>query len=75
MSYLIFWALGFGTIWAGLNLFDDEIFLISTLFAGSGLVIAGLFSCPEHLRFVIEVALIVSVFYVCTECIERGDQP
>ena len=75
MNYLIFWLLGFATLWAGLKLFDDEIILISTLLVGSGLVITGLFCAPTDLQFLIEAALIASLFHICTECIERGDRP
>ena len=74
MNYLIFWILGFGTLWAGLTLFDDEILLIVTLLVGSGLVLAGLFSSPGQLQVVVEVLLIASLFHICTECIERGGQ-
>ncbi|MEL6499834.1 MAG: hypothetical protein AAFQ23_00305 [Cyanobacteria bacterium J06623_1] len=73
MNYLIFWLLGFGTLWAGLKLFDDEVLLIVSLLVGSGFVLAGLFSSPGQLRIVIEVLLIASLFHICTECIERGN--
>lgn len=72
MNYFIFWILGFGTLWVGLKLFDDEVILIATLLVGSGLVLTGLFSSPAKLQFIVEVALIASLFHVCTECIERG---
>ena len=72
MSYLVFYVLGFGTLWAGLKLFDDEVILIVTLLTGSGLVLVGLFSSPTGLQVGIEVALVVSLFHVCMECIERG---
>ncbi|NJM98024.1 MAG: hypothetical protein HC800_13510 [Phormidesmis sp. RL_2_1] len=75
MNYIIFWILGFGTLWAGLKLFDDEVLLIVTLFIGSGFVLAGLLSSPVILQIGIEVALIASVFHICMECIERGDSP
>lgn len=74
MNYLVFWFLGFGTLWAGLNLFDDEILLIVTLIVGSGLVLIGLFSSPVVLQVAMEVALVASVFHVCMECVERGDR-
>lgn len=74
MNYLIFWILGFGTLWIGLKLFDDEVILITTLFVGSGLVLTGLFSSPAKLQFIVEAALIMSLFHICTECIERGDR-
>lgn len=74
MNYFIFWILGFGTLWAGLKLFDDEVLLIVALFVGSGLVLVGLFSAPAKLQFGIEVALIASLFHICTECIERGNR-
>lgn len=74
MNYIIFWVLGFSTLWAGINLLDDEVLLITSLFVGSGLVIIGLFSAPEKLQFGIELALIASLFHICTECIERGDR-
>ncbi|MEL6490080.1 MAG: hypothetical protein AAFV85_18280 [Cyanobacteria bacterium J06634_6] len=74
MNYIILWILGFATLWAGLKLFDDEILLIVTLFVGSGLVLAGLFASPGQLQVVIEIALIASLFHICTECIERGDR-
>ena len=74
MSYIVFWMLGFATLWAGLNLFDDEILLITALFVGTGLVLFGLFSAPANLQFVIEAILIASLFHICTECIGRGDR-
>ncbi|MGD1863457.1 MAG: hypothetical protein ACFB0D_02775 [Phormidesmis sp.] len=73
MNYLIFWILGFGTLWAGLKLFDDEVLLIVSLFLGAGLVLAGLFSAPVKLQVGIEVFLIVNLFYACMECIQRGN--
>ncbi|EDX83255.1 hypothetical protein S7335_435 [Synechococcus sp. PCC 7335] len=72
MNYLIFLLLGFGALWAGLKLFDDEVLLIVTLFVGSGLVLVGLVSSPVQLQVVIEVALIAGLFHTCMECIERG---
>ncbi len=72
MNYLVFWVLGFGTLWGGLKLFDDEVLLIVTLFVGSGLVLAGLLSSPVTLQIGIEVALIASLFHICMECIGRG---
>ncbi|MBE9062523.1 hypothetical protein [cf. Phormidesmis sp. LEGE 11477] len=72
MNYLIFWILGFGTLWAGLKLFDDEVLLIVTIFVGAGLVLAGLLSSPVQLQVGIEVVLIASLFHLCMECIERG---
>ncbi|MDB9529838.1 hypothetical protein PN498_27875 [Oscillatoria sp. CS-180] len=74
MNHFIFWMLGFGTLWAGLKLFDDEVLLIVTLIVGSVLVLAGLISAPVGLQIGIEVALIIAVFHICMECIERGDR-
>ncbi|MGB3293540.1 MAG: hypothetical protein WBB01_11190 [Phormidesmis sp.] len=72
MNYLVFYIFGFGTLWAGLRLFDDEVLLIVTLFTGSGLVLAGLLSSPVKLQVGIEVILMISLFHICMECIERG---
>ncbi|MEM8504956.1 MAG: hypothetical protein AAF716_17605 [Cyanobacteria bacterium P01_D01_bin.1] len=74
MNYLVFWFFGFGTLWAGLNLFDDEVLLIVTLLVGSVLVLAGLFSAPVVLQVVVEIGLVASVFHICMECVERGDR-
>lgn len=74
MGYLIYWILGFATLWIGLNLFDDEIILIATLLVGTGLVVTGLFSSPKGLQVIVELALLGSLFHVCMECIERGDR-
>jgi voltage-gated potassium channel Kch len=74
-NYLIFWILGFATFWAGLKLFDDEVLLIAALIVGAGLVLIGLFSAPAGLQIAIEIALIVSLFHLCMECISRGDRP
>ncbi|MEM1308365.1 MAG: hypothetical protein AAGF98_02495 [Cyanobacteria bacterium P01_H01_bin.153] len=74
MTYLIFWLVGFGILWAGLKLFDDEVILIVSVLVGSALVLTGLMSAPTTLQIVIEVALIVSVFHICMECISRGDR-
>lgn len=74
MNYLLLWILGFGTLWAGLKLFDDEVLLIVSMMVGSVLVLSGLITSPPALRTVIEVALVVALFFVCTECIMRGDQ-
>lgn len=75
MSHLIFWMLGFGTLWAGLNLFDDEVLLIVTAIVGSVLVLAGLLSSPPWLQITVETALIVALFNICMECINRGNRP
>ncbi|MGD1898914.1 MAG: hypothetical protein ACFB16_18420 [Phormidesmis sp.] len=74
MTYLLFWIFGFGTLWAGLKLFDDEVLLIVTLLIGSVLVLAGLLSSPMAIKIGVEVALVASVFHVCMECIGRGDR-
>ena len=74
MNYLIFWLLGFGTLWAGLKLFDDEALLIVTLIVGSVLVLAGLISAPARLQIGVEVVLVVALFHVCMECIQRGER-
>lgn len=74
MNHVIFWILGFGTLWAGLKLFDDEVFLIVSVLVGSVLVLAGLIAAPVKLQIGIEIALIVAVFHVCMECIGRGQR-
>ena len=73
MSYFFFWILGFGTLWAGLKLFDDEVLLIVTLLVGSRFVLAGLLSSIGGLQIGIAGALIASLFNICMESIERGD--
>lgn len=73
MNYLIFWIFGFGTLWAGLTLFDDEVLLIVSMLVGSGLVLMGLLSSPLKLQIGIEVVFVASLFYVCMECVERGN--
>ncbi|MGF1459972.1 MAG: hypothetical protein ACFBSG_13210 [Leptolyngbyaceae cyanobacterium] len=72
MTFLLFWLLGFGILWAGLNLFDDEAILIVSMLVGSALVLIGLVSAPTNLQIGIEVVLIVTIFHLCMECIERG---
>lgn len=72
ISYVIFWVLGFGTFWAGLKWFDDEVILIVTLIVGSVLVLLGLLSSPPWLQIGIEIILIVALFHMCMECIKRG---
>ncbi|MEO1093831.1 MAG: hypothetical protein AAFX01_02885 [Cyanobacteria bacterium J06638_28] len=74
MGYLILWILGFGTLWAGLRLFDDEVLLIVSVLVGSALVLAGLLMSPMQLQIAIEVALVIAVFHVCMECVKRGDR-
>lgn len=73
-NYLIFWILGFGILWSGLKLFDDEVFLIVTLMVGSGLVLAGLVSAPAPLQIAVEAVLVIALFHVCMECISRGNR-
>ena len=73
MSHIIFWILGFGTLWLGLKLFDDEILLIVTLIFSPILVLLGLLSSPPWLQMGIEILLIVALFHVCMECISRGN--
>jgi len=72
MNYLIYLFLGFGALWAGLNLFDDEVILIVAILVGCGLVLAGLFASPLALKVAIEVVLVGSLFLICMECVERG---
>ncbi|MEB3357286.1 MAG: hypothetical protein VKK04_11220 [Synechococcales bacterium] len=72
MNHWIFWILGFGTLWVGLKLFDDEVILIVSLLVGSVLVLAGLIASPMALQIVVEVALIIAAFNVCMQCIRRG---
>ncbi|MBW4484347.1 MAG: hypothetical protein KME14_17560 [Tildeniella torsiva UHER 1998/13D] len=73
-NYLIFWILGFGILWSGLKLFDDEAILIVTMLVGSGLVLAGLIAAPDGLQIVVEVVLVIVLFRLCMECISRGDR-
>lgn len=74
MSHIVFWILGFGTLWAGIKLFDDEVLLIVSMVVGSALVLAGLIAAPLKLQIAIEVLLILAVFHLCMECIKRGDR-
>lgn len=75
MSHIIFWILGFGTFWAGLKLFDDEVILIVSVIVGSAFVLAGLVSSPLGLQIGMEITLIIVLFNVCMQCIKRGDRP
>jgi uncharacterized membrane protein YbhN (UPF0104 family) len=73
-NYIVFWLLGFGTLWAGLKLFDDEVILIVTIIVGSGLVLAGLVSAPAGLQIAVEAVLVIALFHLCMECISRGNR-
>jgi len=73
MNHLVFWILGFGTLWAGLTLFNDEVVLIVSLLLGSSFILAGLISSPPLLQIGIEVALVIALFRICMVCIQRGD--
>jgi hypothetical protein len=74
MSHFIFWTLGFALLWAGLNLFDDEIVFIVTAIVGSAFVLIGLVTSPPQLQLVVEIGLVLALFNVCTQCIKRGDR-
>lgn len=74
MNYLILLMIGLGSLWAGLKLFDDEVILITMLLVGSAFTLAGLLSSPVKLQIIIEIVLIINLFYICMECIERGDR-
>lgn len=74
MNYVVFWILGFGILWAGLKLFDDEAILLVALIVGAIFVLAGLVSAPVKLQIGVEVVLILSLFHICMECIKRGNQ-
>jgi hypothetical protein len=69
----IFWILGFGSLWVGLKFFDDEVLLIVAIAVGSVLVLAGLLTAPPQVQIIVEVVLIIAVFHLCMECIERGN--
>jgi hypothetical protein len=73
MTYIILWVLGFGSFWAGLTLFDDEVILIVTALTGAVLVIAGLMTAPPTLQMIVEISLIIVLFNLCMKCIERGN--
>jgi hypothetical protein len=70
---IIFWILGFGSLWVGLKFFDDEVLLIVAIAVGSVLVLAGLLTAPPQVQIIVEVVLIIAVFHLCMECIERGN--
>lgn len=72
MNHVIFWILGFATFWIGLKVFDDEAILISAAIVGSVFIVLGLQSAPPALEIAIEVILVVSLFSICMQCIERG---
>jgi hypothetical protein len=74
MNYFIFWALGFGTLWVGLELFDDEVILIVSIFVGVGFILAGLIAAPPPLQIPIEIISILVLFNVCMQCIQRGSR-
>ncbi len=74
MNYLFFWMLGFGTLWAGLKLFDDEVVLIVCALVGSAFIVAGLIAAPLALQIPIEVAFVLALFNVCMQCIQRGNR-
>jgi hypothetical protein len=74
MNHFIFWMFGFGTFWVGLKLFDDEVILIVSIFVGSALILAGLIAAPTALQIPIEVTLVLALFNVCMQCIQRGNR-
>jgi hypothetical protein len=74
MNYFIFWAFGFGTLWVGLKLFDDEVILIVSIFVGVGFILAGLIVAPLPLQIPIEITSVIALFNVCMQCIQRGDR-
>lgn len=74
MNHFIFWILGFGTLWTGLKLFDDEVILIVSIMVGSALILAGLIAAPPVLQIPIEVTLVIALFNVCMQCIQRGSR-
>lgn len=75
MQHLVFWIIGFGTLWAGLKLFDDEAILIVSAIVGSVFIVIGLISAPLPLQIAIEIGLILALFNICMQCIKRGDRP
>ncbi len=74
MNHFVFWILGFITLWAGLKLFDDEVILIVSILVGSALILAGLMIAPPALQIPIEVTLVIALFNVCMQCIQRGNR-
>ena len=74
MNHFIFWVLGFGTLWVGLKLFDDEVILIVSIFVGIGFILAGLIAAPPPLQIPIEITSVLVLFNVCMQCIQRGDR-
>jgi hypothetical protein len=74
MKHFIFWALGFITLWAGLKLFDDEVILIVSALVGSVFILAGLIAAPPVLQIPIEIILVLALFNVCMQCIQRSDR-
>ena len=74
MNHFIFWALGLGTLWVGLKLFDDEVILIVSIFVSVGLILVGLIMAPLPLQIPIEIASVTALFNVCMQCIQRGDR-
>ncbi|MEP1078963.1 hypothetical protein NDI52_26485 [Leptolyngbya sp. PL-A3] len=74
MSHFIFWILGFGTLWIGLKVFNDEAVLITSAIVGSVLILIGLTSAPPGLQIAIETALVIALFNLCIQCILRGDR-
>jgi uncharacterized protein (DUF983 family) len=73
MNYL-FWIIGFGTLWAGLNRSNDEAVLIVASVVGSLFVLAGLLTSPTWLQITVELVLVLALFNICMECVKRGDR-
>jgi hypothetical protein len=72
MNHLLLWILGFGTLWVGIKVFDDEAIFVVTALCGSALVLAGLIAAPSSWQIAIEGVLVIALFSACMHCINRG---
>ena len=69
-TYLIFLAVGIGTIWVGLRTKDD-VYRLAIAVSGAILLIWGFALTPPQLQFSIEAIALVVLFPICIRCLRE----
>jgi len=68
MIYLLFLAIGLGISFFGLKT-KDEVYRLSSVVVGALFLICGFALTPMHFQMLVEIFLVVPLFFVCVRCL------
>lgn len=69
MMYLFLLGIGLGIVLFGLKT-KDEVYRLSSVVAGALFFVCGFALTPMHFQMLVELLLIVPLFFVCVRCLK-----